>query len=69
VDDAKTLISAHQAATRLRNVMARMRMRAARSAQPDRRDDLHEAFDEEQELAERQLQELLRLAGARAASA
>lgn len=67
--DAKTIIDAHQAATRLRNVLMRMRMKATRTAPPDRREDLVDVFDEEEAIAEYELQQLLRLAGATAVSA
>ena len=61
--DAANKVVAHEAVMRLRNVLARMRLKAMRSAVRELRDDVGEVFAEEEELAERQLEELLRLAG------
>lgn len=69
MDDGKHIIDAHEAATRLRNVMARLRMKATRSSAPEHREDVGEVFDEEELIVERQIEQLMRLAVGEAASA
>jgi hypothetical protein len=64
-----TVIDAHDATRRLRNVLARLRMKATRSASCELRDDIAEVFDEEEALAERELERLLHLAVGEAAIA
>jgi hypothetical protein len=49
------------AVRRLRDVMTRMRMRAQLAAKEDRREDLDEVMGDEQALAERQIEKLMRM--------
>lgn len=63
------VIDAHESTKRVRNALARMRMKATRSAVDALRADVDEVFDEETQIAETELETLLRLAVGEAVSA